>query len=90
MVDCRHCIMNMEDEDEYVDFYDFSKTYENHPLMIQSGSSDSITEEEGEDDDEPVKASKKKKKAEGSDDDWDDCDLESIDSDEAAKEIQEE
>ena len=35
MMDCGHCMMNMEDEDEYVDFYDFSKTYQNHPLMIQ-------------------------------------------------------
>lgn len=34
MIDSCHCIMNMEDEDEYVDFYDFSKTYENHPFII--------------------------------------------------------
>ena len=27
--------MNIEDEDEYVDFYDFSKAYENHPLLIK-------------------------------------------------------
>jgi hypothetical protein len=27
--------MNMEDEEEYVDYYDFSKTYENHPLLIK-------------------------------------------------------
>ena len=35
MIDKGHCRMNMEDEDEYVDFYDFSKTYENHPLLIK-------------------------------------------------------
>lgn len=31
----------MEDEDEYVDFYDFSKTYENHPLLIKKQENDS-------------------------------------------------
>lgn len=47
MIDKSHCIMNMEDEDEYVDFYDFSKTYENHPLLIQKDeeeTKDSIEE----------------------------------------------
>ena len=34
MLDKAHCVMNMEDMDEYADFYDFSKTYENHPLLI--------------------------------------------------------
>lgn len=38
--------MNMEDEEEYVDFYDFSKTYENHPLLIKD---DKAIKEEGED-----------------------------------------
>ena len=33
MIDTSHCFMNMEDEEEYLDFYDFSKTYENHPLL---------------------------------------------------------
>jgi len=27
--------MNIEDEEEYVDFYDFSKAFENHPLLIK-------------------------------------------------------
>jgi pre-60S factor REI1 len=35
MIDKSHCIMNMEDEDEFLDFYDFTKTYENHPLLIK-------------------------------------------------------
>ena len=35
MIDKQHCMMNIEDEDEYVDFYDFSKAYENHPLLIK-------------------------------------------------------
>ena len=34
MIDKSHCVMNLEDEEEYLDFYDFSKTYENHPLLI--------------------------------------------------------
>ena len=25
--------MNMADEDEYINFYDFSKAYQDHPLM---------------------------------------------------------
>ena len=29
------CCMNMEGEDEYVDFYDFSKTYENFELVVE-------------------------------------------------------
>ena len=28
-------MMNVDDEEEYVDFYDFSKAYENHPLLIR-------------------------------------------------------
>lgn len=35
MLDKAHCIINMEDEDEYLDYYDFTKTYENHPLLIK-------------------------------------------------------
>ena len=31
MIDKQHTFMNMEDEHEYEQFYDFSKTYENHP-----------------------------------------------------------
>jgi hypothetical protein len=27
--------MNIEDEEEYVDFYNFAKAYENHPLLIK-------------------------------------------------------
>jgi len=34
MLDKSHCMINMEDEDEYLDYYDFSKTYKNHPLLI--------------------------------------------------------
>ncbi len=31
MQDKAHCQMNPDDEDEYEEFYDFSKTYEGHP-----------------------------------------------------------
>jgi hypothetical protein len=34
MIDKAHCFMNLEDEHEYEKFYDFSKTYENHPNAI--------------------------------------------------------
>ena len=48
MLDKAHCMMNMEDEDEYVDFYDFSKTYKNHPLLIkQAGDADGDVESDG-------------------------------------------
>lgn len=70
MIDSCHCVMNMEDEDEYVDFYDFSKTYENHPLII-SGEEKKL---------EPIKEDKK-------DEEWEDCDYEDMDSDEAEKEL---
>ena len=28
-------MMNMEDEEEYVDYYDFSRIYIDHPLLIK-------------------------------------------------------
>jgi len=49
MLDKSHCTMNMEDEDEYVDFYDFSKTYENHPLLIAGPAAIKEESKEGED-----------------------------------------
>lgn len=38
-------MMNMADELEYVNFYDFSKAYENHPLMIKTENSSDQNEE---------------------------------------------
>ena len=65
MLDKGHCMMNMEDEDEYLDFYDFSKTYENHPLLIKDDKK-AI---------EPVKESA----AEAEEaDSWSDCDEASL------------
>jgi hypothetical protein len=34
MMDKCHCFMNVEDEHEYEQYYDFSKTYEGHPDAI--------------------------------------------------------
>ena len=34
MMDKAHCFMSVEDEQEYEQFYDFSKTYEDHPDAI--------------------------------------------------------
>lgn len=64
MIDMAHCRINMDDEEEYLDFYDFTKTYENHP--------DAVIKEE-----EKVKAQEKDKEA--SEESWDDCDEESLD-----------
>lgn len=47
MLDKGHCMMNMEDEDEYVDFYDFSKTYKDHPLLIKQEGEEEDAESEG-------------------------------------------
>ena len=61
MCDSHHCMMNMEDEDEYTDIYDFSKTYKDHPLLIKP-------EEEIND--------KLAIKEAPADDEWEDVDLE--------------
>jgi hypothetical protein len=33
MMDKGHCFMNVDDEHEYEQYYDFSKTYEGHPSV---------------------------------------------------------
>ena len=66
--------MNMEDEDEYVDFYDFSKTYENHPLIIAGEEKKAL---------EPIK----EEKGSAKDEEWEDCDFEDMNSDEAIEEL---
>lgn len=65
--------MNMEDEDEYLEFYDFSKTYENHPLLNKGAQNKAIKESENEDDEEG--------------EEWEDCDVEDMNSEEAEAEI---
>jgi hypothetical protein len=35
MMDKAHCFMNVDDEHEYEQYYDFSKTYEGHPEAEQ-------------------------------------------------------
>jgi len=65
MIDKSHCIMNMDDEEEYLDYYDFSKTYKNHPLLLEN------------EDDLMIKEAGEKEESEGSGDGWEDCDLDS-------------
>lgn len=74
-MDKGHCMMNMEDEDEYIDFYDFSKTYQNHPNLLPHDISAPITEEA-----EDIEEEAKEKPAKKGDDDWEDCDFEDIES----------
>ena len=57
--------MNMDDEEEYLDYYDFSKTYKNHPLLLEN------------EDDLMIKEAGEKEESEGSGDGWEDCDLDS-------------
>lgn len=81
-------MMSMVDEEEYVDFYDFSKIYENHPLLIKDDT------EEGNKD----QSTKKKEKDvdivdiddEDENEDWEDCDMESINSIELEEELKDE
>ena len=74
MLDKSHCMMNMDEEEEYLDFYDFTKTYENEPLA-------NVVKEEGEE---------RKVQAINEEDEWDECELEDEDlkSDEEIKEDQ--
>jgi hypothetical protein len=67
MTDKQHCMMNIEDEDEYVDFYDFSKAYEDHPLLIK--------------DKKTKKLENVKEKAEDGEESWEECDEEDLSSD---------
>lgn len=82
MQDKSHCVMNMEDEDEYLDFYDFSKTYENHPLLIKD---DTLAIKEAEPDkEEESKAGAGEAASEG--EGWEDCDMEDADSNDGKEE----
>lgn len=74
MIDKGHCILNMEDEDEYVDYYDFSKTYKNHPLLIEDPNAIKEAGEENEDDGNA---------SEG----WEDCDLDDDEDGEESFEV---
>lgn len=60
-------MMNIEDEDEYVDFYDFSKAYEDHPLLIK--------------DKKTKKLENVKEKAEDGEESWEECDEDDLSSD---------
>jgi hypothetical protein len=75
MMDKSHCFMNVEDEHEYEQYYDFSKTYEGHP--------DATSAEEGKKTPLLTKkvgtASAAKDEDEG--DGWEDVDVEDAGSD---------
>lgn len=81
MISKNHCMMNMEDEEEYLDFYDFSKTYENMPgIVLEKKTVEKPIKEEDEDDEGSWEDlgdnDKEAKKSQGS---WEDCDEESLD-----------
>ncbi len=46
MIDKSHCFLNQDDEEEYEEFYDFSKTYDNHPMVTKQ----KIEKKDGEED----------------------------------------
>ena len=77
--------MNMADELEYVNFYDFSKAYENHPLMQKSDDEDQ--DEEMKDESSGLKMNDQSKsqeweKVEQNSAAWEECDLDSLDQNE--------
>ena len=49
MIDKQHTFMNMEDEHEYEQFYDFSKTYEDHPQAAKQEPKQKEAKEDEED-----------------------------------------
>lgn len=79
MRDKSHCVMNMEDEEEYLDFYDFSKTYENHPLLIKD---DTLAIKEAEPEKETEDSKDAAKDGDAASEGWEDCDVEDAGSNE--------
>lgn len=70
MIDMGHCFMNADDESEYEEFYDFSKTYQDHPLAIKGIEEKKTKDNDGEDSDES----------------WEDAEFESGDDEEMSDE----
>ena len=66
MLDKAHCMINMDDEEEYLDFYDFTKSYENHPDAVMPPK-------------EERKVAAKIIEENDSEESWDDCDEQSLD-----------
>jgi hypothetical protein len=48
MIDKAHCLMSPEDEEEYEEFYDFTKTYEDHPSVKKEKVTKTVKEEDAE------------------------------------------
>jgi hypothetical protein len=63
----------MEDEEEYLDYYDFSKTYKNHPLLLENEA------------DLMIKEAAEKEEGDDEGDGWEDCDLDDDDDEEEVK-----
>ena len=79
MMDKGHCLMNTEDEEEFEEFYDFTKTYENHPLLIKQTEKPKRVRKEGD------------QAADGeADEAWEDVDFESADEDDIEADGEEE
>lgn len=80
MIDKQHCFINQEDEHEYEEFYDFSKTYENHPDLIGGPKA--------------IQDSSASKTSEGANvsgtlgEDWEDVDLEDAAEEEIKEDIE--
>jgi len=75
MMDKSHCFMNVDDEHEYEQYYDFSKTYEGHP---------DAANEEGKEKQRTPLLTKKTSKDEEEADGWEDVDVEDANSGEEA------
>ena len=78
MLDKGHSFMNLEDEHEYEQFYDFSKTYEGHP-EVENLIKVTKTEEES-----PAEK-KAKASSDKPHDEWEDVDFEDANEDEVAE-----
>jgi len=98
MIDKAHCMMNMEDEEEYVDYYDFSRIYRNHPLLIKEDKTKAHEAPEvevkaieapkdpaAEKEDKVDADAGKEEEVNDAGSSWKDCDVESMLSSEAAE-----
>ena len=95
--------MDMEDEEEYVDYYDFSRIYRDHPLLIKEDENapkaleapqvevNAVEEVKDpavkKEDQADADAGKEEDDGEGDDDDWVDEDDQSMQSAEADEEV---
>lgn len=74
MIDKTHTFINLEDDHEYESFYDFGKTYEEHPNAIQIKDDQQVTPTKGDG------------KTESVGQEWEDIDLEDANEEEVKDE----